>query len=132
MSEKFYNNLRDINWNREEFGIKATTIDEMIAALQQLKKDNGGKNLTIGLQQTSQSPNDYDHYVDVALVVVKEDEKGEKTSEVIKVNGEDFEKCATVFTEYEADEEGGDDDDDEDDDDEDDFDDDDDDEDDED
>ena len=87
----------------------------MIAALQKLKEDNGGKNLTIGLQQTSQSPNDYDHYVDVALVVVKENEKGEKTSEVIEVNGEDFEKCATVYTEYEADQEGGDDDDDDDD-----------------
>lgn len=111
MSEKFYDNLRDINWNRKEFGIKATTIDEMIAALQKLKEDNGGKNLTIGLQQTYQSPNDYDHYVDVALVAVKEDENGDEISEVIQVNGENFEKTAKVYTEYEADEEGGDDDD---------------------
>lgn len=43
MSEKFYNNLCDIDWNRETFGIKATTIDEMIAALQKLKEDNGEK-----------------------------------------------------------------------------------------
>ena len=99
--EAFFEQLYDKDYNLKEFGATETTVDDLIAALQKIKEENGGKNVKIGLHQTSMTVNDYDHYVDVALAVLKE-ENGEKTSEVIVVGDVKMEFTGTCYSEDEA------------------------------